>query len=369
MARKATQAIKVHVLLTGGTFLSKPQGKKGGLAPVKSMKEFTNTRKILEAQLHSLNVVITWKWVMAKDSALMEKTDWYVMHRAIHDAFAEGADHVIVVHGTDTMEYSAGAMRYLFTSGDHAGNALPGFVVFSGAMRSVFEPGSDAPANFQDSVLACIWAHQHGLGDVAVCFGRKLIPAVRVVKEHPQAFAAFRAPALEASGLDYFDAKGIHGNPDRYKRKVAWASPEYVEKTLPGGVIIMEVEPGLEATELVPIVRLKTTRVLILATPGDGNLSKAFHEVLRVAKKLDKPVIVVSMFQGQMVRGDDYAVGREAVELGAIPGLDTTHVSASLKARLLLLFWSKRLGSRVEFFRKVFATSLVREVTVVSDAA
>ena len=365
--RASGSKYQISVLLTGGTFLSKR--KKSGLAPSGNgtqLDPLLRQRMPLLCKPFEGKVDLKFRQIMSKDSSLLLPADWEVISNAVHAEFLNGAAAVIVVHGTDTMEFSSGAVAHTFAGDIHARNLLVGPVVFTGAMKSLFDEGTDAIKNFHDAVSVCIWGIENRKGDVFLVFDSQVMPAVRASKVDPRAFGAFEAPAIRRRGVDSLNSDGVQiVYESRYRDAARTLEPTAPKMPFVPGPIVLGVNPLLTAAQLLEIGASKNVGALILMTPGDGNFPDHLHEAAgQLTKRFDKPIVIVSAHDGREVRLDAYAVGKAAVEkAGVIPGGDITHTQSLLKLALLLRLHTKAWGAKTDFVRKCWPNPMVGEIS------
>lgn len=164
---------RILLVATGGTIASKEEGN--GLSPALSGEELT--RYVPEvADLATLDV----KQAMNIDSTNMRPSDWLRVARTIMESY-DDYDGFVVLHGTDTMAYTAAALSYLVQ-----GSPKP--IVLTGSQQPMASPFTDAKLNLYQSLL---FAADDRSCDVSVVFGGAVIAGTRARKQRTMSFNAF----------------------------------------------------------------------------------------------------------------------------------------------------------------------------------
>lgn len=177
----------VHVIATGGTITSHFDGG-----------EWTNVgATTLVAELGELGVDVHVEEVAVGPSSNLGADDMFTIAHRIESALADGADGVVVIHGTDTMELTAFATQLVV--GTQPGRRP---VIFTGSMRVHSHPRPDGPANLRRAIEVAAGTDAVG-HDVLVCMGDELHAADRVRKHLAVSVDAFTsAPFAPAGCLD-----------------------------------------------------------------------------------------------------------------------------------------------------------------------
>lgn len=164
---------KILLIATGGTIASVEDGC--GLAPALTGEELT----AFVPQLGDL-CELGFVQLVNIDSTNMRPADWMRIRAAIVDAY-DAYDGFVVLHGTDTMAYTAAALSYLIQNS-------PKPIVLTGSQQPMASPFTDAKLNLYQSVL---FAADDRSCDVSVVFGGAVVAGTRARKQRTMSFNAF----------------------------------------------------------------------------------------------------------------------------------------------------------------------------------
>jgi 60kDa lysophospholipase len=310
---------RLLLLLTGGTLLMTPVG--AGTKKHISLDEETASRDLV-SEVPSLARIaeLETRLLFQMDSANMQPDDWITLAREVHHALPS-YDGVVVVHGTDTMAYTASALSFLLR-----GLGKP--VVITGSQIPLARVRSDGMGNLQTA----LWmAARSRLPEVMLAF-------------HHRVYRGNRATKVDASGLDAFASPnypplaeaGISLRVHRESALQAPSEPFRVELALSPHVAALRLYPGITGEILANFLR-PPLEGLLLETYGSGNAPerRALLDVIEEATA--RGVVVLNVTQ--CLRGAvsaSYQAGRALAEVGVLPGADLTPEAALAKLCWLL---------------------------------
>lgn len=233
-------------------------------------------------------------------------------------------DGFVVVHGTDTMAWTASALSFMLAGCDKP-------VILTGAQIPLLEPRSDAMPNLQAALLLAARAE---IREVGICFGRRLLRGNRCTKTSTSGLDAFDSPncaALADVGIDVV----VHA--ERLWR--ADTRSFVVPRFDPGAVAVLTLHPGISAPAVRAVADHPAVRGLVLRSYGAGNLPSADSSLLKaLAEAAARGVVVLNTTQCATgaVAQHTYATGAALARIGAVAGADLTLEAAFAKLHVLL---------------------------------
>ncbi|NMX89692.1 MULTISPECIES: asparaginase [unclassified Pseudomonas] len=302
-----SKANHIMVLYTGGTIGM--QASANGLAPASGFEAR------MREQLAHLPAP-TWRFrEMAPliDSANMTPAYWQRLRSAVVEAVDEGCDAVLILHGTDTLAYSAAAMSFQLLG-------LPAPVVFTGSMLPAGVPDSDAWENVSGALAA---------------LGEGLAPGVHLFF-HGALMAPTRCAKIRSFGRHPFAA--LQRNGGGAKAQALPAALDYRQPKALANVGVLPLVPGIDAGQLDALLD-SGIQALVLECFGSGtgpSDNPAFLASLQRAQ--DRQIVVVAITQCHEggVELDVYEAGSRLRGVGVLSGGGMTREAVFGKLQALL---------------------------------
>lgn len=324
------------IISCGGTITMEP-GEKGVLEPKKTINQVIANLNLSTVK-NNITIPDDLRVELLKlDSADLNHHHWTQMITTI-ESLQEKCDGILVLHGTDTLSYSATAVGLALAQ------KIKVPVIFTGAQSSLEETGNDGLANIERSLLILERAAKDGVMECMVFFGDKAYRGVNSRKRSESEYNAFESPSVHP--LYITTGLGIKKNyKGRTAKDVTLSQkriPFEIHNAFADGVVVLTVIPGLEAETLLELAKLKTTKAIILNSLGAGNIPalpgkfNLIPVLLTIIHELKKPVIVASPFVGGSTNMDVYLPGLLAKETGVINAGKMTAEATVVKTRLLL---------------------------------
>ena len=256
------------------------------------------------------------------DSSDVEPSMWVRLGEIIREKY-NFYDGFVVLHGTDTMAYSASALSFMLKD-------LEKPVVFTGSQLPIGVPRTDGKENLISAVeiASAKGPDSHAMvPEVTIFFDSKLLRGNRATKYSAEAFNAFASPdlpPLAEAGIN------IRYNTDIILRPSVWGKPLKVQTKLDTRVSILKVHPGMTPQVMRSVLCAPETRAVIVETYGSGNaLSKPwFLDIIKEAGAMGKILMNVTQCKSGTVNMDLYATGRTLKLSGLVSGYDCTTEAA-----------------------------------------
>ena len=302
----------ILLIYTGGTIGMKDSGH--GLVPFdfqEILNEVPELRKFtFKIDSYTFDPLI--------DSSDVEPGMWKELARLIKEKY-DDYDGFVVLHGTDTMAYSASALSFMLDS-------LTKPVIFTGSQLPVGSLRTDGKENLVSAIEVASAKDSKGramVPEVAIYFNSQLIRGNRATKVNATAFDAFRSPncpPLAEAGIN------IRYNKTEIRYPAARPAPFSIHTELDTRVAILKVHPGITCQVARNVLLGDGIRAVILETYGSGNaISKPwFTDIVRESAAKGKIILNITQCLAGDVNMNLYATGKSLKEAGVVSGSDIT---------------------------------------------
>ena len=284
------------------------------------------------------------------DSSDIGPDKWAQMAQIVYDRYEE-YDGFVILHGTDTMSYSASALSFML-------EGLNKPVVFTGSQLPVGVLRSDAKENLLTAIEIAAAKDEEGnaiVPEVTVFFEDRLFRANRTTKrnaEHFSAFNSYNYPALAKAGVHItYQPHLVH-----YSHSDA---PLLLHTRFDCNVAVLKLFPGIQQPVVRALLRTRGLKGVVLETFGAGNAptDKWLYRELKSA--VERGIIIVNKTQcntGSVEMGL-YAVSLNLMKAGVLSGHDIT--TEALLTKMMLL-----LGEQPENAKELLSQDLCGEMTI-----
>lgn len=316
------------MIYTGGTIGMRIDAQAGALMPF----DFKQIRAAVP-ELDKFDIHIdTYTFETLIDSSNVDPALWVKLARIIKDNYNR-YDGFVVLHGTDTMSYTASALSFIIE-----GLGKP--VILTGSQLPIGVPRTDGRENLISSVEIAAAKNADGsakVPEVCIFFGGQLMRGNRTTKINAESFRAFTSPnypPLAEAGINirYYDGLIRRGGTNSLQIGL--------NDSLDTRVSILKLHPGITPQVVKNVLLGAETRAVIIETYGSGNAPSAdwFIQAVSEAVNMGKVVVNVTQCPAGMVDMDLYATGKNMKNAGVLSGVDST--TEAMLAKLFILLGS-----------------------------
>ncbi|XP_034484886.1 L-asparaginase 1 [Drosophila innubila] len=332
---------RVHVIYTGGT-IGMMRNEAGVLVPIekelpKRLREYPNCHDKTYTPIYEDNedpplvlpavegapirvVYDITEYTPLLDSSCMGMNDWKRIASDIGECY-ERYDGLVILHGTDTMAYTASALAFMLEN-------LGKPVVITGAQIPIFEMRTDGRDNFIGSL---VMAGNYNIPEVLLYFDNKVLRGCRTTKISSKSFHAFDSPNQPPLGTIGVNVEINH----RQIFRPCDLGKFSVEGNLENNVGLLKIYPGINAAVLRAFLSAPMKGVVIQSF-GSGNIPNQPELLQEVREAVERGVLVVNITQclkGSVV--PIYETGAW-MEMGVVAGSDMTPEAALAKLSYVL---------------------------------
>ena len=259
------------------------------------------------------------------DSSDVEPGLWVSLVNLIESRYDE-YDGFVILHGTDTMAYSASALSFMI-------EGLTKPVIFTGSQLPIGVPRTDGKENLISSVEIAAAKDNNGhalVPEVCICFDNILMRGNRTTKVNSDNFRAFSSencPQLAEAGIS------IRYNQSIIRKPKDWSTRPIFHTSLDTRVSILKLHPGITEQVVEHILCGTESRAVIIETYGAGNAPSKewFISLINKALAAGKIILNVTQCLAGSVNMDIYATGKSLKDAGVCNGYDCTTESALAK--------------------------------------
>jgi L-asparaginase len=327
---KNNKEISILIIYTGGTIGMVHDPHSGSLVPIdfRHISDHVPELRKFGYNLHSIS------FDPVKDSSNIDPSVWVKMAEIIEESY-DDFDGFVILHGTDTMAYTASALSFMLEN-------LGKPVILTGSQLPIGLLRTDGRENLITAIEIAAAREKElpSVPEVCIFFDDKLTRGNRTTKMSAEHFDAFYSPnyhALAEVGLHLKYFNNLISYPAEKEKLI-------VHKVFDSNVAILKLFPGINRKLINSIIRTEGLRGLIIETYGSGNAPTYQWFLDDLKQYIDKGGIIlnVTQCQGGSVEMGLYETSRQLLAAGVVSGRDITSEASVTKLMHLLGRFSSR---------------------------
>ena len=314
----------VLLIYTGGTIGMNRNPQTGALEPFKFEHLLSNVPELAQFSTH----IATYQFTPPIDSSNMSPRLWIELTHIIADNY-DKYDGFVILHGTDTMAFTASALSYMLEN-------LTKPVILTGSQLPIGQLRTDGKENLITSIEIASAKHPDGraiMPEVGIYFNGHLMRGNRTTKQSADnfnAFESFNYPHLADAGVNISYREDLILKPD-------YSKPMTPHFRLDNNVIVFTIFPGIREDLVRHVIATPNLRSIVMRTFGSGNAPQSpwLIKALKEASANGKTIINISQCMAGSVEMGRYDTGYQLKSAGVISGHDSTVESAVTKLMYL----------------------------------